>query len=200
MPSIINATSGGSGGLVTSGDTSGTLQIQTGGTTAISVSAAQAVAFSGPVSFAVSPTGVLPAGTIIQIVQSSTATPTATSSTSDVTTTLTGSITPSSVTSKILVQVNIGYALSLQSTAAGYATFSLYRGASSIVSPWFRGPYLPGSNQSIYGTPSASYIDSPNSASAVTYTLFFNTSGGTVPQTVQAFSTPSFMTLYEIKQ
>ena len=200
MASTINAVSGGAGGLVSTGDTSGTLQIQTGGVTAISVSAAQAVAFSGPVSFAVSPSGVLPAGTIIQIVQSSTTTPTATTSGSFVTTTLTGSITPSSATSKILVQVNVGWILSTQSTAAGYATFALYRGASSIVSPWFGGPYLPGSNQSIYGSPSGSYIDSPGSASAVTYTLFFNTTSPSVPQTVQASSTPSFMTLYEIKQ
>jgi hypothetical protein len=200
MASIINATSGGSGGLITSGDTSGTLQIQTGGTTAISVSAAQAVAFSGPVSFAVSPTGILPAGTIIQIVQSSTTTSTTTASLSDVTTTLTGSITPSSATSKILVQVNVGFILSNQATAAGYATFSLYRGASSIVSPWFGGPRLPGTNQSIYGTPAGSYLDSPNSTSAVTYTLFFNTNNVTTPQTVQASNFPSFMTLYEIKQ
>lgn len=200
MASIINATSGGSGGLITSGDTSGTLQIQTGGTTAISVSAAQAVAFSGPVSFAVSPSGVLPAGTIIQIVQSSTTTSTTTTSTSDVTTTLTGSITPSSATSKILVQVNVGWIFDNQGTAAGYATFSLYRGASAIVTPWFRGPHLPGVNTSAYGSASASYLDSPGSASPITYTLFFNTTGGTQPQTVQASGTPSFMTLYEIKQ
>jgi hypothetical protein len=176
------------------------LQIQTAGVTAISVSAAQAVAFSGAVSFASTPSGVLPAGSIIQIVQGVTTTSTATSSTTDVTTNITATITPSSATSKILVQVNIGWILSTQSSAAGYATFSLYRGASSIVSPWFRGPTLPGSNQSVYGSNSGSYIDSPGSASAVTYTVFFNSTGTSVPQTVQASNTPSYITLYEIKQ
>jgi hypothetical protein len=200
MASIINAVSGGAGGLVGSGDASGTLQIQTGGATAISISAAQAVAFSGPVSFASTPSGVLPAGSIIQIVQGVTTTSTATTSGTDVTTNITATITPSSATSKILVQVNVGWIFSNQASAAGYATFSLYRGASSIVSPWFRGPTLPGVNTSTYGNASASYIDSPNSASAVTYTVFFNSTATSVPQTVQASSTPSYITLYEIKQ
>jgi hypothetical protein len=187
-----------SAGITANND--GSADITVGGIPAIELSATGAVAFPGPVSFAVSPTGILPAGTIIQIVQSSTATSTTTTSTSDVTTTLTASITPSSATSKILVQVNLGWVFSNQGSAAGYATFSLYRGASSIVSPWFRGPHLPSVNTSTYGSPSGSYIDSPNSASAVTYTLFFNTTGASQPQTVQASSTPSFMTLYEIKQ
>ena len=200
MASIINAVAGGAGGLVTAGDTSGTLNIQTGNATAIAIDASQAVAFSGAVSFAVSPSGVLPAGTIIQIVQGVTTTSTATSSTSDVTTTLTASITPSSATSKILVQVNVGWIFSNQASAAGYATFSLYRGASSIVSPWFRGPTLPGVNTSTYGNASASYLDSPTSTAALTYTLFFNTTGASQPQTVQASGTPSYITLYEIKQ
>ena len=47
MPSTINAVSGGAGGLVTAGDASGTLQIQTGGVTAITVGATQNVTVAG---------------------------------------------------------------------------------------------------------------------------------------------------------
>jgi hypothetical protein len=46
MSSIINALAGGAGGLLTSGDTSGVLEIQTGGTTAITVNASQNVTMS----------------------------------------------------------------------------------------------------------------------------------------------------------
>lgn len=152
-------------------------------------------------------TGTLSVGGILfapaaisQVVVNSTTTSTATTNTTlaGVTTTLTGSITPSSATNKILVQVNVGWIFSNQSSAAGYATFSLYRGATQIITPWFRGPYLPGVNTSIYGSASASYLDSPNSTSAVTYTLFFNTTGATQTQTVQVQNTPSYITLYEI--
>lgn len=63
MPSIINATSGGSGGLVTSGDTSGTLQIQTGGTTALTINASQNVTAAGNVTV----TGSLTAGSYVGV-------------------------------------------------------------------------------------------------------------------------------------
>jgi hypothetical protein len=46
MPNVINGTSTGSGGLITSGDDSGILNIQTNETTAMSISAAQLVTFT----------------------------------------------------------------------------------------------------------------------------------------------------------
>jgi hypothetical protein len=187
-----------SAGITANND--GSAAITVGGNGYIEIASNGVVDIPVGLTVAGQPINILPAGSIIQIVQSSTATSTVTTSTSDVTTTLTGSITPSSATSKILVQVNIGWMFSNQGAAAGYATFSLYRGASSIVSPWFRGPHLPNVNTSTYTSGAASYIDSPNSSTAVTYTLFFNTTGATAPQTVQPLSTPSFMTLYEIKQ
>jgi hypothetical protein len=187
-----------SAGITANND--GSAAITVGGNGYIEIAANGVVDIPVGLTVAGQPINILPAGSIIQIVQSSTVTSTATTSTSDVTTTLTGSITPSSATSKILVQVNLGWIFSNQASAAGYATFALYRGASSIVSPWFRGPHLPSVNTSTYSSGSASYLDSPSSASAVTYTLFFNTTGASTPQTVQASSTPSFMTLYEIKQ
>lgn len=50
MPSTINATSSGSGGLISTGDASGQLELQTNGTTRMTVASGGAVTFSGAVS------------------------------------------------------------------------------------------------------------------------------------------------------
>ena len=47
MPSVINASSSGAGGLISTGDSSGSLNIQTAGTTAIAISSAQVVTVQG---------------------------------------------------------------------------------------------------------------------------------------------------------
>lgn len=185
------------------GNSDGSGAIQTGGVDAIQISSAQVVTI--PQSLTVTGTltasgGVFSTGSVLQVVQASTTTSTATTviTTAGVTTTLTGTITPKSATSKILVQVNVGWVFSNQASAAGYATFSLYRGASQIVTTWFRGPHLPGVNTSTYAPASGSYLDSPATTAATTYTLYFNTTAASVPQTVQASSTPSYITLTEI--
>lgn len=51
MPSSINATSTGSGGLVTTGDSSGVLNLQTNSTTALAIDASQNVAITGNLTF-----------------------------------------------------------------------------------------------------------------------------------------------------
>ena len=51
MPSSINSTSSSPGGLISTGATDNELVIQTGGTTAISVDAAQNVAVAGTLTF-----------------------------------------------------------------------------------------------------------------------------------------------------
>ena len=50
MASTINAITTGVGGIVTSADASGILQLQTAGVTALSISAAQVVSFTNPVT------------------------------------------------------------------------------------------------------------------------------------------------------
>ena len=59
MPSSINASTAGAGGVITTADNSGVLQVQTAGTTALSISASQVSAFSGNLST----TGSLGVGT-----------------------------------------------------------------------------------------------------------------------------------------
>lgn len=51
MPSVINSTSTGVGGLISTGNTDNELIIQTGDTTAISVDASQNVAVTGNFTF-----------------------------------------------------------------------------------------------------------------------------------------------------
>ena len=50
MAATISANSAGGGGLVSSGDASGVLELQTAGVTALSISAAQVVSFTNPVA------------------------------------------------------------------------------------------------------------------------------------------------------
>ena len=52
MPSTINASNSGSGGLISAGDASGVLALQTAGTTAITVDASQNTTFAGKVTSA----------------------------------------------------------------------------------------------------------------------------------------------------
>lgn len=50
MASSINASTAGAGGVITTADNSGVLQVQTAGTTALTISAAQAATFAGTVA------------------------------------------------------------------------------------------------------------------------------------------------------
>lgn len=50
MPAVINSTSTGVGGLISTGDTDNALTIQTGDTTAISVDSSQVVTFANPLT------------------------------------------------------------------------------------------------------------------------------------------------------
>ena len=62
MASIINASTSGAGGVITTADSSGVLQLQTGGTTAISISAAQAVTLTNALPATSGGTGLTSVG------------------------------------------------------------------------------------------------------------------------------------------
>jgi hypothetical protein len=63
MPSIINASTAGAGGVITTADASGVLQLQTAGTTALAISAAQAVTLANALPAASGGTGLTAPGT-----------------------------------------------------------------------------------------------------------------------------------------
>ena len=123
-----------------------------------------------------------PAGSVIQVVQGQLTTQASTTSTSFVDTGLSASITPSSASSKILVMYSAGTG---SSSTAGGAVNRILRGATEIL---LQGVAYSGAG-SVYGTASATYLDSPATTSSVTYkiqqasqsassTAFFNSDFG----------------------
>jgi hypothetical protein len=114
-----------------------------------------------------------PAGTVVQVVQGTFSNiQETTTSTSFVDTSVNASITPSSASSKILVLVT-----SQWHTAAinRYIGFAIKRNSTDVASGinYF-------GQTTTWGAVSISYLDSPSSASSVTYTLRFKSNDGAV--------------------
>jgi len=186
-------------------DQSGVLNIRTGtgagGTTALTIDETQNATFAGNLNVLGAVTGGVSG--IRQLLQTSVTAPQTISSTSAVATSIIGSITPSSTTSKVLVVVNIGSAY-LNQGAAAPGVFSLYRniGAvapSSIVTPWFHSTWIIGSNTSPAAPACAMFLDSPNTISQVTYTVYCSVGVNYAPITVQYQNVPTYVTLAEFK-
>lgn len=122
----------------------------------------------------------LPAGSVLQVVQGTVVTTTtSTSSTTFVTTGITASITPSSVSSKILVFANT----SLDCSASGRnALFTIYRNSTNVVDSGsssgsgFAGAY--GDTSRIQIAVGVTFLDSPATTSATTYTIYVRTTSG----------------------
>lgn len=171
-------------GLELTPDTSGVLNIQSGGSTKIAVTSA-GVAVTGLAKAS------LPTGSVLQVVSY---TPTSgqgtTTSTSFVASSLALSITPTSATSKIYVQAN--FPCYTGSTNLGY--FTIYRGATNLGGSvgGFGGVYT--SNQ--YTTTGLNYLDSPATTSSTTYTLYIRATSGSF--SIGDNSLASSITLMEI--
>jgi len=107
---------------------------------------------------------------------------TSTTSTSWVSTGLTASITPSSTSSKILVMYNLGNIYNPSNGMEGSST--LYRNGSNIspvgtgVTSGFTSSF--GNGAGVQTPHSVVYLDSPASASSVTYTVYWVTNTGTM--------------------
>lgn len=145
------------------------------------------------------PNGTLPAGTVIQVVNSTVTGFVASTSATLADTGLTASITPTSATSKILVLVNIsGVSKTANNTAVRLV---LLRGASIVcafegLSAWTNAA------SAASGTGSTNYLDSPATTSSTTYKVQFSNEDavGTVyvHNAGTGASTVSTMTLLEI--
>jgi hypothetical protein len=167
MAVILNAST--TAGLVTSADTSGDLNIQSGGSTKIAVTSS-GVAVTGLSKSS------LPTGSVLQVVNATYSTAQNITSTSFVNSLLTATITPTSATSKVLIL----FSLPLANPASGATYASIFRGTVS-------GTNLAGSAgfSAIYATAviqsigSGSYLDSPATTSSQTYTIGVRVSTGT---------------------
>ena len=141
----------------------------------------------------------LPAGSVLQVVQG-TVTNSSTTSNTFVTTGLAATITPSSASNKILVIVTlVQFAVSSQNYNG---TSTIYRGATNIAPTGTGlhksfGTLYSATGGAIAGNQTYSYLDSPSTTSATTYTIYFAVdSGGTA--TLGVNSNTSYIQLLEI--
>ena len=117
--------------------------------------------------------GAIATGKVLQVVTNVLETENATTSTSFVSTSLAASITPSSTSNKILV--TMGGPI-YNNTGDKYYYGAIYKGSSNISN----GPIcIARNNASSIGTNlSASYLDSPSTTSAITYTYYHKVDSG----------------------
>jgi len=133
-------------------------------------------------------------GKVLQVVYGSYATRVTSTSTSPATTNLAATITPTLNTSKVLVLITLN-----GSSAVGgnYAIHHLYRGASNILT--FNNRINNGSVETNVASSHASYLDSPATTSATTYTGYFASGTGGQSCAVHNFDgTNSTIVLMEI--
>ena len=142
-------------------------------------------------------TVTLPAGTggkVLQVVQATYDVNTTTSSSSYVTSGLAVSITPSSASNKILIFASGTAQCPNQNT---HMNITLYRGATNLSSDGaFNHIYSSaGSNRSVF---KISYLDSPNTTSSTTYTVYFNANAGGDTMTIHNNDSMSVIIAMEI--
>jgi hypothetical protein len=183
MATTIDASTAGVGGLITTPDNSGNLNIQSGGSTKIAVTSA-GVAVTGLSK------GSLPTGSVLQVVTfNSDAARGTTTSTSFVASTLAATITPTSATSKIYIVTTFP----AFTTSTNVANYTIYRDATNIGGT---GGFVANVTNNTYASVAMSYLDSPATTSATTYTVYYKTNNNTVGISDNSFR--STMTLMEI--
>ena len=119
------------------------------------------------------PYSILPAGSVLQVVNASYSTNVTTSSTSIATTGLNASITPKFSTSKILVIANMNGVG--ENSGTNGVHFEIYRGGSSIT--YWDDIAGAGAASANYST-AFSYLDSPATTSTTTYAVYWKRVGG----------------------
>lgn len=199
MTSIINADT--SGGLKITSDTSGALDIQSAGTNKLSMDSSGNISLAGNLAV----TGLMPAGSIMQVVgEQETSAGVTSTSTSYVTfsTAPSFAITPAATSSKILVHMRIG----MQYDATGQIENTIYRAIAGGATTELSGGTTYGI--SFHGTSATSgiwketvmtFLDTPNTTAAVTYTWYSRSESGALIYGTHAGAVNS-TTLMEIAQ
>ena len=159
---------------------------------------------------------VMPAGSVLQVINTAWGAYQDTTSGSMVGSPLTASITPSSTSNKILVQFNVNCQLYGSSTYSAVAVTAFrgsglgtnlsgtnlaagIQGHSNTTSGFCYANAAIGSNASSDLMVSASHLDSPNSTSSVTYTVAFRRPDSSGSARLGGRGVYSTMTLMEIK-
>jgi len=137
--------------------------------------------------------GELPAGSVLQVVSTTTSTEVTTTSASFQTTGLTATITPTSTSSKILILAHTSLRVD-SSSAANVLT--IFRGTTAGTDLGNFGRNF-GQGTTI-GINHVNFLDSPNTASAQTYTLAFRASASGNLVKAQDQGGKASMTLLEV--
>ena len=143
-------------------------------------------------------TTTLPTGSVLQVVEGTTATQVLTTSSSYVTAGLTLTITPSSASSKILVSFSTP-ADAVSGTTHTGGDFTIYRGSTDILSRGSDTYYSNINSINLAGYAAMSKLDSPNTASAVTYTVYFRARNGNTTMKSQHNNSQGTITAMEIQ-
>jgi hypothetical protein len=136
------------------------------------------------------------AGAVLQVVQGTYSTQVVSSTNTYVTTGLTATITPSSTSSKVLCIVQQSGCGKESSNT--YVLLRLYRGASSIHQIEAYGAFDNTTGINYVGTIGTTYLDSPATVAATTYTTYVASGANSGLVSVQANSGTSTMILMEI--
>jgi hypothetical protein len=134
----------------------------------------------------------MPAGSVLQVVQTVSTPSFSTSSTSYTATTHTASITPSSATSKVLIVYGGGWCIQGANTQVDVTARS-NQGATNLGYGTF---YSASSSGFTCATLGFTFLDSPATTSALTYTIYAKEAG--VPGSITATSQAKTLTLMEI--
>jgi hypothetical protein len=116
---------------------------------------------------------LLPAGSVLQVVQGSTSTKVSTTSQSYVDTGLSADITPSSATSKILVLVNQSGLEKSNSDSQNCIAIQLLRDATAIANTTIYGLYTNSATPLTIPNANLNYLDTPATTSEITYKTQF---------------------------
>jgi hypothetical protein len=121
------------------------------------------------------PASGMPTGSVLQVIEGTTASESFTTSTSYVVTNLSGTITPKFSTSKILIVVS---STLYASTSPHACNATVYRNGSDIASANSAGVLFLGDSIIGWAKCATTVLDSPASTSALTYQLYIKSSNG----------------------
>jgi len=198
MASIINAAT--SGGLITTADTSGNLQLQTAGTTALTISSGQIATFANPLTSA-----SMPSGSVIQVYNLTAQTIFSTTSTSMVQGPQTATFTLNSNSNKVMVIANFGvYAYSGSALIVALYS-SIYRGSIAsgtrldstkvIDSRGSMNAQYTGAAGEMYQIVTLTYLDTPTASTTYSVGYAMHPTTGQTNANLQGYN----ITLMEIK-
>ena len=145
----------------------------------------------------------MPAGYVIQTVNTANEVAAATQSTSFVSTTVTATITPKYNTSKILVICQCSLHQTTSGSTGSHVSAQIHRGSTAIGKATEVGTRElagTGNADNVGGAYCLKVLDSPSTTSATTYTIYMKALSSDVSATVNRNSSGSTMTLMEIAQ